>query len=142
MHIPYRIVDWPEAKALTSEVDSHFIKTIEYNNGSVYQLTDGAYVILPVNPFAKCLCTPSKNLLDEWITTSCYPTNEAFNSFYFLNKEKIESISRTKAELIRELAACTNIELNYLREAHRINDVYWALKKNDYLINTNLILSF
>lgn len=125
----YKITGWSEANELRLKAGSELIMIVEYNKAKIYHLADSTYVIMPISPFAKCLITKSRDLLDKWISDSHFPTNEDINSFYFKNKEKISNLNRIKETLINELATVIGIDLKHLQDSSKIDNVYEILKK-------------
>ncbi|WP_345954238.1 hypothetical protein [Mucilaginibacter sp. PAMB04168] len=138
MQSDYTITEWPVANDLKAQPGSKIVMNIEYNNGVVYQLIDGKYVVMPINPFAKCLVTKNRDLLDKWIFDSYFPTDEDVNKFYFGNKEKIDNIKEFEKILIEELSKHIGSDLNNLDDSSKIDDVYSVLKKRKTFIKFKL----
>lgn len=95
----YQILDWNTANEIKQLPSTHFLEQMEYNLASVYQLEDSSYLLMPLNPFAKCLLAKDKATLDSWIAESYFPTDEDANNFYLENKEQLENIYQCKEQL-------------------------------------------
>lgn len=122
----YKVLDWSEANNLKLKENTKFIRTIEYNLGQLYQLKDSSYVVIPINPFGKALLTKDKKEVDNWIQSSYFPTDEAINSFYFKNSNKINALVEYTDELKGELYAAAG--LTSATTAEEIDRVYQLLK--------------
>lgn len=99
----YEVLDWPVARDLVEKNDAHCIELIDYNQGQVYQLKDSSYVVMPVMPFAKCLRVYHRQLLDEWIRNSFFPTGEHFSDFYYKHKAIMDNFPQYTDKLREEL---------------------------------------
>jgi hypothetical protein len=139
----YQIIDGLEGHDLKSKENARFIMTIDYNLASVYQLSDSSYLVMPINPFAKCLRVQNKAVLEKWIDESYFPTNEVENQFYFENKHKMDSLPQYKNQL-------KEILLEYIYKGpaeitcYEIDSIYKLLKQRkrfkEYKLNFVVLL--
>ncbi|AMR32796.1 hypothetical protein A0256_15895 [Mucilaginibacter sp. PAMC 26640] len=105
MEANYDTLSWAEANELKSRMNGEAIDLIDFNLSTVFKLSDGTFLVMPINPFAKCLATKDMLLLENWRTDRYYPTNEKVNAFYFANKEKFENLPQFQKLLVSDLLA-------------------------------------
>jgi hypothetical protein len=139
MQTNYQVLDWAEANELKSRMNGEFVENIDFNLGTVFKLSDGTYLVMPINPFAKCLATKDTILLGKWQTDCYYPTNEKINTFYFANKEKFENLPQFQEVLISDLLKYLKKYENELTQPLDLDEICRLLKKkkafNKYKLN-------
>ncbi|TFF36342.1 hypothetical protein [Mucilaginibacter psychrotolerans] len=139
MQTNYDILDWADANELKSRMVGEVVDYIDFNLSRVYELSDGTYLVMPINPFAKCLATKDAILLEKWRTDCYYPTNEKVNAFYFANKEKFENLPQFQEVLISELLKYLEKYKSELTQPPDLDEICRLLKKkkafNKYKLN-------
>ncbi|MBD1363262.1 hypothetical protein IDJ77_05500 [Mucilaginibacter sp. ZT4R22] len=139
MQTNYNILNWPEANELKSHMDGEVVERVYFNLSTVYKLSDGTYLVMPINPFAKCLAAKDTVLLEKWRTDCYYPTNEKINDFYFANKEKFENLLQFQEVLNNDLLKYVAKYENELTQPSDLDEICKLLKKkkafNKYKLN-------
>ncbi|MEO7214622.1 hypothetical protein [Mucilaginibacter sp.] len=139
MQTNYDILDWAEANELKTRTNGEVVESIYFNLSTVYKLSDGTYLVMPINPFAKCLATKNMVLLEKWRTDCYYPTNEKINAFYFANKDKFENLPQFREVLINDLLKYLAKYENELTQPPELDEICKLLKKkkafNKYKLN-------
>jgi hypothetical protein len=129
MQTNYDILDWADANELKSRMNGEVVDYIDFNLGRVYKLSDGTYLVMPINPFAKCLATKETILLEKWRTDCYYPTDEKVNAFFFANKEKFENLPQFQEILISDLLKYVAKYENELTQPSDLDEICRLLKK-------------
>ena len=128
MQLDYQVRDWAEANDLRLQAGGELKTIIEFNCAPVYLLKDGTFIIMALNPFAKCLVTKSESLLDRWIEDELFPTDESVNSFYFRNQDRIIKIPTINEELLKQLSSFVGIVTHTVNSSGQVDEVYRILK--------------
>jgi len=123
----YEVLEWSTGNDLKLRQHTKHLMTISYNLCQVYLLEDKSYLVMPINPFAKCLVTNDRSMLDKWISESHFPSDEKSDKIYFKDVDQKRNLLRFKIDLENELftyiATIKSVESN-----EQIDNIYKLLK--------------
>jgi hypothetical protein len=93
----WEVIEWQLAYKLKE--DAIFIKTLNSNLCKLFKCNDSSYLLMPLNPFGKCILTKDTNNIIKWETGSFFPTNEDANKYYFDNAYAFNNLKLEKQKL-------------------------------------------
>jgi hypothetical protein len=125
----YRELDWSTARTLTVNEGAEIIERISFNNATIYRLLTGDYLVMPLNPFGKCIIAPKKEVIDSFINDRYFPISEKQNQLFQTDQKKIIKIEQYKPKLKQEILDYLNYLESSIENTEVFDSFYSTLKK-------------
>ena len=128
----YKIIDWTTANNLKNSLKAKFKLMVESTKAQLFQLKDGTYLLMPINPFGNSIHIMDKAVFDNWVSTNEFPIADEGNKWYAENKPLIDNLIQNKEQLKKDLLEFVYNEKDYssiqLSEAV-MDEIFDCIKK-------------
>ncbi|GAB2676141.1 hypothetical protein GCM10027036_32310 [Flavihumibacter cheonanensis] len=109
----YKILDWAAANELRKKGKGKFQLMVEATKAQLFQLKDGTYLLMPINPFGNSIHIMDKNVFDNWVSTNEFPIIEEATQWYHDNKLLIDDLLKNKEKLKKDLLSYVYKDKDY-----------------------------
>jgi len=141
----YKILTFEQANNLLKDGLAKEVRSIDYNQCTVYKVLDGKLLVKPLHPFANSLLVQDENTLLEIENSNILPDGGEQESLYAQNKSLFEKgdFEKVKDSLLLNLQNYFNgLTSKYEINMRDIDSVYSHLKSNKALLSHNVAFIF